>query len=96
MGGTAAPTPEATEIGAYAPDAIPWAEDRVQDDDWALRDWLDLRQPAVRPERDPAATLTVGSVSGRRQRDGDRTGAADRLAGAARRVTPSQNTRRGP
>ena len=31
---TAAPTPEATEIVAYPPEAIPWAGDRVQDDAW--------------------------------------------------------------
>ena len=37
----AAPTPEATEIRAYAPDAIPWPEIAFRTTTWALRDWLE-------------------------------------------------------
>ena len=33
VGGTPAPTPEATEIEAYAPEAIPWAGHRLSDHD---------------------------------------------------------------
>jgi ADP-ribose pyrophosphatase YjhB (NUDIX family) len=47
VGGTAAPTPEATEIQAYAPDAIPWPEIAFRTTTWALRDWLGRRHPAV-------------------------------------------------
>ncbi len=45
VGGTPAPTPEATEIRAYAPDAIPWAELAFRTTTWALRDWIDRRRP---------------------------------------------------
>ena len=47
VGGTAAPTPEATEILAYAPDAIPWPEIAFRTTTWALRDWLGRRHPDV-------------------------------------------------
>ncbi len=49
VGGTAAPTPEATEINAYAPDAIPWPDIAFKTTLWALRDWLRLRRPDVEP-----------------------------------------------
>lgn len=45
VGGTPAPTPEATEIRAYAPDAIPWSELAFRTTTWALRDWIDRRRP---------------------------------------------------
>jgi ADP-ribose pyrophosphatase YjhB (NUDIX family) len=48
-GGTAAPTPEATEIVAFAPEAIPWSEIAFKTTIWALRDWIDLRHPELRP-----------------------------------------------
>jgi ADP-ribose pyrophosphatase YjhB (NUDIX family) len=48
VGGTAAPTPEATEITAFAPDAIPWPEIAFRTTIWALRDWIDLRHPELR------------------------------------------------
>ena len=52
VGGTAAPTPEATEIRAYAPEAIPWRDIAFRTTTWALRDWLDRHRPDVtRPER---------------------------------------------
>jgi ADP-ribose pyrophosphatase YjhB (NUDIX family) len=52
VGGTAAPTPEATEIKAYAPEAIPWRDIAFRTTTWALRDWIDRRRPDVTwPER---------------------------------------------
>ena len=45
VGGTAAPTLEATEVQAYAPDAIPWGSIAFKTTTWALRDWLDRRRP---------------------------------------------------
>jgi len=47
VGGTAAPTPEATEIATYTPEAIPWPEIAFRTTYWALRDWLRLRHPHV-------------------------------------------------
>jgi ADP-ribose pyrophosphatase YjhB (NUDIX family) len=49
VGGVAAPTPEATEIEAYPPDAIPWEKIAFRTTFWALRDWLKLRRPDVQP-----------------------------------------------
>jgi ADP-ribose pyrophosphatase YjhB (NUDIX family) len=49
IGGTAAPTPEATEVTAFAPEAIPWPEIAFRTTVWALRDWIDLRHPELRP-----------------------------------------------
>ncbi len=52
VGGTAAPTPEATEIQAYAPEAIPWRDIAFRTTTWALRDWIDRRRPDITwPER---------------------------------------------
>jgi ADP-ribose pyrophosphatase YjhB (NUDIX family) len=48
VGGTAAPTVEATEIQAYAPEAIPWPEIAFRTTTWALRDWIDRRRPDLR------------------------------------------------
>lgn len=45
VGGVAAPTPEATEIQAYAPEDIPWPTIAFKTTTWALRDWIDLRRP---------------------------------------------------
>ena len=45
VGGTPAPTPEATEIQAYAPEAIPWRDIAFRTTTWALRDWIDRRRP---------------------------------------------------
>ncbi len=47
VGGTAAPTPEATEIVAYAPEDIPWSGIAFTTTLWALRDWLALRHPEL-------------------------------------------------
>ena len=48
VGGTAAPTTEATEIVAYAPADIPWPEIAFTTTHWALRDWLGRRHPDLR------------------------------------------------
>ncbi len=45
VGGTAAPTPEALEIAAFAPDAIPWTQLAFKTTAWALRDWLGRHHP---------------------------------------------------
>lgn len=45
VGGTAAPTPEALEIAAFRPEAIPWPEIAFKTTMWALRDWIDRRRP---------------------------------------------------
>ena len=47
VGGTAAPTPEATEIAAFSPEDIPWSGIAFRTTMWALRDWLALRRPDV-------------------------------------------------
>jgi ADP-ribose pyrophosphatase YjhB (NUDIX family) len=49
IGGTARPTPEATEVAAFAAEAIPWSEIAFKTTIWALRDWIDLRHPGLRP-----------------------------------------------
>ena len=47
-GGRARPTPEATEVVAFAPGSIPWPEIAFKTTVWALRDWIDLRHPGLR------------------------------------------------
>ena len=47
VGGTAARTPEATEIVAFAPEDIPWPDVAFRTTIWALRDWIDRRRPDV-------------------------------------------------
>jgi ADP-ribose pyrophosphatase YjhB (NUDIX family) len=49
VGGTAAPTPEALEIQAFEPDAIPWSGLAFKTTYWALVDWLERRHPRIRP-----------------------------------------------
>jgi hypothetical protein len=49
VGGIATPTPEATEVVAFAPSEIPWREIAFKTTVWALRDWIDLRHPELRP-----------------------------------------------
>jgi ADP-ribose pyrophosphatase YjhB (NUDIX family) len=48
VGGTAAPTPEATEVVAFAPEDIPWAGISFKTTMWALHDWLGRRRPDLR------------------------------------------------
>ena len=53
VGGEAAPTPEATEVHAYSPEAIPWSTIAFKTTLWALHDWLALRRPDLeRPTPD--------------------------------------------
>jgi ADP-ribose pyrophosphatase YjhB (NUDIX family) len=53
VGGIAEPTPEATEIMAFAPEDIPWSGIAFSTTTWALRDWLDRRRPDLRwPDED--------------------------------------------
>ena len=47
VGGRPRPTPEATEIVAFAPEDIPWADIAFRTTQWALRDLA--RWPAARP-----------------------------------------------
>ncbi|MGH2512487.1 MAG: NUDIX hydrolase [Candidatus Limnocylindrales bacterium] len=49
VGGTFRPSPEATEIVAFEPDAIPWPEIAFKTTYWALSDWLQRRHPELRP-----------------------------------------------
>jgi ADP-ribose pyrophosphatase YjhB (NUDIX family) len=56
VGGTAAPTPEATEVVAFAPEDVPWAGIAFKTTTIALRDWFerrhpDLAVPAISPGR---------------------------------------------
>jgi ADP-ribose pyrophosphatase YjhB (NUDIX family) len=56
VGGAAAPTPEAIEVVAFAPEQVPWAEIAFKTTTIALRDWFerrrpDLEVPAVSPGR---------------------------------------------
>lgn len=45
VGGTPTPTPEALEVRAFAPDAIPWDGIAFTTTFWALRDWVARRRP---------------------------------------------------
>ena len=45
VGGEAHETPEALEIAAFAPDAIPWDGIAFKTTAWALRDWVHRRRP---------------------------------------------------
>lgn len=47
VGGEARPSPEALEIRAFAPDAIPWSEIAFRTTWWALVDWLAKRHPEI-------------------------------------------------
>lgn len=45
LGGELHTTPEALEVRAFAPEAIPWPEIAFRTTWWALADWLALRRP---------------------------------------------------
>jgi len=49
VGGAASPTPEATEIRAYAPEDIPWPVIAFATTRWALFDWIRRRRPDLTP-----------------------------------------------
>ena len=78
VGGTPAPTPEATEIQAYAPEAIPWPDIAFRTTTWALRDWLDRRRPDLHLA---GARRTVA-------RDPDSTRSTSRTAPASLKTVP--------
>ncbi|MBF6604484.1 MAG: NUDIX hydrolase [Chloroflexi bacterium] len=48
-GGSPRINPEALEIVAFAPDAIPWAGIAFSTTFWAIRDWLRRRHPEIPP-----------------------------------------------
>jgi ADP-ribose pyrophosphatase YjhB (NUDIX family) len=52
VGGEFRPNPEALEIEAFDPHAIPWAGIAFKTTYWAIRDWLHRRYPDVRPGRE--------------------------------------------
>ena len=62
VGGTAAPTPEATEIVAFAPEEIPWRGIAFKTTTWALRDWIDA------PPRHRLADASAGRPASRQLR----------------------------
>lgn len=47
VGGVAQVTPEALEVRAFAPDAIPWDDLAFKSSYFALRDWVETRHPGV-------------------------------------------------
>jgi len=47
VGGTAAPTPEASEVVAFTPDRIPWSGIAFKTTTIALRDWFERRHPEI-------------------------------------------------
>jgi ADP-ribose pyrophosphatase YjhB (NUDIX family) len=47
VGGVAQATPEALQVRAFAPDAIPWDELAFKTSYFALRDWVESRHPGV-------------------------------------------------
>ena len=49
VGGTPRLNPEALEIQAFAPEAIPWPGIAFKTSHWAIRDWLHRRRPDIHP-----------------------------------------------
>jgi ADP-ribose pyrophosphatase YjhB (NUDIX family) len=49
VGGAAIETPEALEVRAFAPEAIPWDGIGFKTTHWALRDWIARRRPDLNP-----------------------------------------------
>ena len=49
IGGELRETPEALEVRAFAPEAIPWPEIAFRTTWWALVDWLDRHRPDLEP-----------------------------------------------
>jgi ADP-ribose pyrophosphatase YjhB (NUDIX family) len=50
VGGEARTTPEALEVRAFRPEAIPWHEIAFRTTTWALRDWIGMRHPELHPD----------------------------------------------
>ena len=57
VGGERRPSPEATEIQAFRPEALPWPEIAFKTTRWALHDWIHRR----RPDLHPASRLWAGA-----------------------------------
>ena len=57
VGGALRTSPEALEVRAFAPEAIPWSEIAFRTTWWALVDWLTRRRPDLEP---PPDRWTVG------------------------------------
>ena len=56
VGGAARQTPEALEVRAFAPAAIPWADVAFKTSFFALRDWVESRHPGTPvPDEFPGA-----------------------------------------
>ncbi len=51
VGGTFRPNPEALEIGAFPPEAIPWSGIAFKTTYWAIRDWLRRVRPDLPAQR---------------------------------------------
>jgi hypothetical protein len=49
VGGTPQLNPEALEIKAFEPEAIPWSGVAFNTTYWALHDWVRLRRPELEP-----------------------------------------------
>jgi ADP-ribose pyrophosphatase YjhB (NUDIX family) len=49
LGGDFRPNPEALEIRAFEPEAIPWSGIAFKTTHWAIRDWLHRRRPDLTP-----------------------------------------------
>jgi ADP-ribose pyrophosphatase YjhB (NUDIX family) len=60
IGGEMRTSPEALDVQAFAPDAIPWPEIAFRTTWWALVDWLARR----RPDLDPPADRWAGAGPG--------------------------------
>jgi ADP-ribose pyrophosphatase YjhB (NUDIX family) len=60
-GGEARLSPEALEIRAFAPDAIPWSEIAFRTTYWALVDWLARRRPDLAPGAEPDGWTSGGT-----------------------------------
>jgi len=50
VGGEVRTTPEALEVRAFRPEAIPWDGIAFRTSTWALRDWIRHRHPELHPE----------------------------------------------
>lgn len=60
VGGSPRPTPEASEVVAFAPEAIPWAGLGFKTTYWALADWLRRRHPELEPALPPERHRSEG------------------------------------
>lgn len=60
-GGEARSSPEALEVRAFAPHAIPWSEIAFRTTYWALVDWLARRHPTLEPGAEPYGWTSGGT-----------------------------------